>query len=298
MASSPQRRDARLGAAADSPRDDVLTKIETRRLLDAAPAMRSARSGPCSSVAASGSARPSGCAGPTSTWSAASSRSSGPSDRSIARFRRTGQPRLQLVEPKTPESRRTMAMPVFVVDALERHRERHGQPAAQRRRLVFTSPRGTPLDPRNVTRAWQAFSAAAGLPTDPDPRPPAHLRGPPPGRGPDARGHQAPLRPRQHRDHVGHLRPPRPRALGRSGGRRGSGLRMTRRVDRVHEQRVAASPPAIRPSLERRQAVEEAETATLREVLGIPAGLVIGGPLQPNAAVDAAVEAEEGPDRA
>jgi integrase len=80
------------------------------------------------------------------------------------RFRAEGQARLQLVEPKTPESRRTMALPAFVVDALVRHREQTAERPRNVAGYVFTSPRGTPLDPRNVSRAWEAFSTTAGLP--------------------------------------------------------------------------------------------------------------------------------------
>jgi integrase len=80
------------------------------------------------------------------------------------RFRDAGEPRLQLVEPKTPESRRTMSLPAFVVDALERQRvATTGRPRGVLG-TIFTTPRGTPLDPRNVSRAWEAFSVTAGLP--------------------------------------------------------------------------------------------------------------------------------------
>lgn len=89
------------------------------------------------------------------------SRSLRPIDR---RFREERSPRLQAVEPKTPASRRTMALPAPVVDALRRHRDLEAQKPRSLSGLVFTSPRGTPLDPRNVGRAWEAFSVAAGLP--------------------------------------------------------------------------------------------------------------------------------------
>lgn len=79
------------------------------------------------------------------------------------RFRAEGQPRLQLVEPKTDESRRSLALPAFVATALEEHRRIAGARPRNVAGLVFTSPRGTPLDPRNTSRAWYAFLDDAGI---------------------------------------------------------------------------------------------------------------------------------------
>lgn len=75
------------------------------------------------------------------------------------RFRDPKEPRLQLVEPKTDESRAVLELPRFVVDALLAHRERVADRPANVSGLIFTTPRGTPLDPRNVSRAWEAFLA-------------------------------------------------------------------------------------------------------------------------------------------
>ena len=78
---------------------------------------------------------------------------------------------LRLVEPKSSRSRRTIRMPQIVTNALKAHRKRQLEErmavgkAWQDSGLVFTSPIGTPLDPRNVTREFQAMlSAAPGVP--------------------------------------------------------------------------------------------------------------------------------------
>lgn len=76
------------------------------------------------------------------------------------RFRAKGSKRLQLVEPKTEESHQSVALPAFVVEALTEHRAAHPVSVSG---LVFTSRRGGPLDPRNVSRAWDAFVASTGL---------------------------------------------------------------------------------------------------------------------------------------
>jgi integrase len=69
--------------------------------------------------------------------------------------------RLQRVEPKTEAGWRTMALPTFVLEALIAHRAAMTSRIASRLGLVFTTPRGTPLDPRNVTRAWTQLVASA-----------------------------------------------------------------------------------------------------------------------------------------
>jgi integrase len=77
---------------------------------------------------------------------------------------------VQLVEPKSTRSRRTIALPSIVVRALNRHRVRQLESrlaAGQKWKeggFVFTSPIGTPLDPRNVTRAFKQVLADADLP--------------------------------------------------------------------------------------------------------------------------------------
>jgi integrase len=65
--------------------------------------------------------------------------------------------RLQLVEPKTERSKRTLVMPRFVAHAIAQ--------VPKRGPLVFTSRDGTPCDPRNVLRQFKADCAAAGLPS-------------------------------------------------------------------------------------------------------------------------------------
>jgi integrase len=78
---------------------------------------------------------------------------------------------VELVEPKTARSRRTVVLPGFAVAALRRQRDWF---QAQQRLLagedwregefVFTSSVGTPLDGTNVTHRLQQLLAAAGLP--------------------------------------------------------------------------------------------------------------------------------------
>jgi integrase len=78
--------------------------------------------------------------------------------------------RLQLVEPKTARSRRTVILPATVIDALKAHRSRQ---VAERltagsewvdHKLVFCSPMGRPLDASNVTHTFQRHLIRAGLP--------------------------------------------------------------------------------------------------------------------------------------
>ena len=77
---------------------------------------------------------------------------------------------LQLVPPKTRQSRRTIQLPELVIDALVRHRSRQNEEqllAGQRwvdQDFVFTTPHGRPLDASNVTHAFQRRLASAGLP--------------------------------------------------------------------------------------------------------------------------------------
>lgn len=77
------------------------------------------------------------------------------------RMRAEGEKRLQLTEPKTTTGRRTIAVPLFVEGALRAELEVPRPRNVQG--LVFTTPRGTPLDPRNVSRHWEAFRAELGL---------------------------------------------------------------------------------------------------------------------------------------
>ncbi len=79
---------------------------------------------------------------------------------------------LQLVDLKTRQSRRTVAVPASVLMKLRAHRARQ---ASERAALgpywrgtsdefVFTSTVGTPLEPRNLVRSFKAILAKAELP--------------------------------------------------------------------------------------------------------------------------------------
>ena len=77
---------------------------------------------------------------------------------------------LRLVEPKSVRSRRSIQMPALVVKALKAHRVRQleerlaiGTRWADSG-FVFTTSIGTPMDARNVTRAFSAVVRAANLP--------------------------------------------------------------------------------------------------------------------------------------
>ncbi len=78
---------------------------------------------------------------------------------------------VHFVEPKSARSRRTIALPSTVVKSLNRHRVRQLEArlaAGQRWQdsgLVFSTPIGTPLDGRNVTRAFKGILVGHGLPT-------------------------------------------------------------------------------------------------------------------------------------
>jgi Phage integrase family len=72
---------------------------------------------------------------------------------------------------KTPESRRTLALPRKCVEALREHRVRQVQdrlvtgPLWQDHGLVFASAAGTPMDDGNVRRMFRAITEDAGLGT-------------------------------------------------------------------------------------------------------------------------------------
>jgi len=85
-------------------------------------------------------------------------------------LRRTGGRILSIADPKTPTSRRTLALPPACVTALHAQRERQatdlhvaGAAWVNPERLVFTTDLGTPLDPSNVRRALQLIATQAGL---------------------------------------------------------------------------------------------------------------------------------------
>jgi integrase len=76
---------------------------------------------------------------------------------------------LQLDEPKTDKSRRTVPLPRSAVEALKVHRtrqleeQRTAAGAWQEHGLVFTTEIGTPLEPRNVLRRFELLEHRAGL---------------------------------------------------------------------------------------------------------------------------------------
>lgn len=78
---------------------------------------------------------------------------------------------LHLVEPKSKKSRRSITLPAILISALKRHRVRQLEARLSAgsdwhdSAFVFTTPIGTPLDSRNVTREYKAVLAKAGLPS-------------------------------------------------------------------------------------------------------------------------------------
>jgi integrase len=67
------------------------------------------------------------------------------------------------VEPKTVAGRRTLALPRRVVSALTEQLAAAAHLPANVNGLIFTTPKGTPLDPRNVSRAFGRDCEAVGL---------------------------------------------------------------------------------------------------------------------------------------
>lgn len=72
--------------------------------------------------------------------------------------------------PKTARSKRTIPLPAQLVRALEDHKERQDKERAVAGSLwrgspcVFTTPIGTPIDPRNDYREFKKLLGRAGLP--------------------------------------------------------------------------------------------------------------------------------------
>ena len=70
---------------------------------------------------------------------------------------------------KTPESRRTLALPRKCVEAFREHRVRQAEdrlaawPLWQDHGLVFASAVGTPMDDHNARRMFRAITEDAGL---------------------------------------------------------------------------------------------------------------------------------------
>ncbi len=86
--------------------------------------------------------------------------------RSLQRNPDTG--RLQLLEPKTIRSRRTIPLPPSALQALREHRSRQAQERLAAASwadpdLVFTTRVGTPIHPRNDHRSFAALVRRAGL---------------------------------------------------------------------------------------------------------------------------------------
>jgi integrase len=77
---------------------------------------------------------------------------------------------LHVTEPKSVRSRRTIRMPALLVSTLKMHRTRQREErlaagaAWEDSGFVFTSPVGTALEQRNVTRQFHELLVAAGLP--------------------------------------------------------------------------------------------------------------------------------------
>ncbi len=76
---------------------------------------------------------------------------------------------LQLGEPKTVKSRRTVPLPRSTIETLRAHRTRQAEErlaaaeAWHEHGLVFTTEIGTPLEPRNVLRRFELLAQRAGL---------------------------------------------------------------------------------------------------------------------------------------
>lgn len=82
----------------------------------------------------------------------------------------TGRRRGRLVEssPKTAASAARLVLPVVLVDALQAHRTAQAAARLQARKwvdpgLVFTTPIGTWLEPRNINRSFAQLCEAAGI---------------------------------------------------------------------------------------------------------------------------------------
>lgn len=71
--------------------------------------------------------------------------------------------RLELSEVKTPNSRRTLALPADVIGELEAHREVVGS-EVQGGGLVIAAGSGQPINPSNTRRSLKRLAAAAGIP--------------------------------------------------------------------------------------------------------------------------------------
>ena len=92
-------------------------------------------------------------------------------NQTVERIGRGHDSKLMLVEPKTSRSRRTLSVPGTATKALRTHKVRQLEnrlaagPDWQDLGLVFTTGRGTPIEPRNPYRDFVRLLERAGLPT-------------------------------------------------------------------------------------------------------------------------------------
>jgi integrase len=81
--------------------------------------------------------------------------------------------KLQIVKPKTKKSIRTLPLPGAVVQALRDHRLNQAETQLRaggtwtKSDFVFTTSKGTPINPSNLTRSFHALLKKAGLPQMP-----------------------------------------------------------------------------------------------------------------------------------
>lgn len=91
-------------------------------------------------------------------------------ERTLQRIGKKGESRLAELPPKSDASRREVALPASLVTALRTHKAAQGEVRLKAGKrwhggdYVFTSPIGTPLDPRNVSRFFAALLKTAKLP--------------------------------------------------------------------------------------------------------------------------------------
>lgn len=140
---------------------------------------------------------------------------------------------LALTDPKTARSQRTLPLPGFCVQTLKEHRDRQGKEKAGAHvwpndwDLVFTTLVGTPIEPRNLNRHFDALIRRAGLPRirfhDLRLAAAGRGRGPPRDHGhPRPLGHRhhaEPVHPRDARHPARRSEPDEPAAAARAGRR-------------------------------------------------------------------------------
>ena len=89
---------------------------------------------------------------------------------SVRRRLRSVKTSRQIVEPKSPRSRRKIVLPSVVIAALRAHRKRQLEARLlagarwKEEGFVFTTSLGTPADPHNLRREFRALLTTAGLP--------------------------------------------------------------------------------------------------------------------------------------